>query len=121
MEDPQFYVLAGIRPQIELYTKPTPDLLTVPEELQRTAEWQGLVQLFEWCTTSNPEERPTATQLLQALTQIEEKKELKLKGGVANHSFKLTIFSVTYSQLKQIQEKKEEIRLVEKGINNSVQ
>lgn len=75
MEDCSQFIMCGIRPALELYTKPAPKAIIVPEEFQRTPEWRGLKQLFEWCTELIPDNRPNIIQVLQVLKQIEEKKE----------------------------------------------
>lgn len=80
------------------------------QEIQHTEEWQRLVKLFQWCTESIPGKRPTATQMLQALNQIEQKNEVnptgKLKFHLAFHVITVEVEEVVLSieeQLKQIQ------------------
>lgn len=81
VEEPQQYILHGIRPPLELNTKSAFISITVPEEIQHTTEWKVLGKLFEWCTERVPSERPSATQVLQELKQMEEKERNKQESG----------------------------------------
>lgn len=83
-ESPQMFAGVGMRPPLDLHTTPGPDVgidrIIVPQELQQDPLWKQLVIVYESCTNSLPEDRPS----------IEEVKEMiqKIKNGETIVPFK---------------------------------